>query len=344
MNVNESRRDKVGAGKSIVNRHEKFYHRGSLMFIEGESSTEMFIIRSGCVRILKQEGENTIELAQLGPGSVLGELSLLDHQPRSATAQVLEDTSVTVIDEELFTRTLNNIPNWLENIIKLVVKRLRDTMKKTGDDIVIKSIGGVIQILLLLSESVAEKTSEQKELLVSIVKEQVLAIVGLGGVELENIFLHLILKEFIVIKKNNAGQEFITITDHGKLRLYMQYLRIHQRGGSLIGEEFTNTTFDLIEALIEAGEKNGVKTASKLLSVTEQQIEIALARQGKQRHIDRDALEQLTESKLLLPGEKNTESKYGHHTLATYSFNPDLLKNVIALKQWLPVFKEEIKF
>ena len=343
----DTNRNKIGAGKSIVNRHERSFSRGSLMFIEGEKSTEMFIIRSGLVRILKQEGENTVELAQLGPGSVLGELSLLDHQPRGATAQVLEDTTVTIIDEELFTRTLNNIPNWLENIIKLVVKRLRDTMKKTGDDIVTKSIGSVIQVMHYMMQvkvNAGNSGVTDNELLVEDIRKQVFAIIGLGSVELENIFLHLILKKLLLLKKNSYGQEYAVFTDPDMLQLYVQYLRIHQRGGTLIGEEFNELTFDTIDVLLEAGGKFGTGVSGKLLSVNKQQLEITLSRQGKERFLDLDACDQLIDAKLLTSGETNTESKFGHHSRATYIFNPQLLKNVVALREWLPVFREEVKF
>ncbi len=344
MSLKGPSHSKVGAGKSIVNRHERFFSRGTLMFIEGESSTEMFIVRSGCVRILKQEGENTIELARLGAGSVLGELSLLDHQPRSATAQVLEDTTVTVIDEELFTRTLQRIPDWLGNMVRLVVKRLRDTMKKTSDDIVRKSVGGVIQIILLLSETKSLNGKKEHELLVSAVKDQVTALIGLGGVEVENIFLYLILKEFIFIRKNDLGQEFIVIKEREVLRLYMQYLRMHQRGGTLIGESFAAGTFALIDVLLEAGKRNGTVLAGNVVRLEEQQIEIELERRGKERFIDRDAIDQLTEAKLLAVQENRSVANQGHHMKNSLLFNPDILCNVALLKTWLVIFKEEIRF
>ncbi|MBN1760741.1 MAG: cyclic nucleotide-binding domain-containing protein [Chitinispirillaceae bacterium] len=331
---------KVGAGKSIINRHERSFHRGSLMFIEGESSSEMFIIRSGTIRILKQEGQNSVELARLGPGSVLGELSLLDHQPRSATAQVVEDTTVTVIDEELFLRTLKSIPNWLENIIQLVVHRLRDTMKKTGEDIVTKSMNGVIQILLLLSEG----TPAEYELLVSTLKEQVCAVIGLGGLEIEQILLHLVMKEFLFIRKNDRGQEYIVIREREALKLYMQYLRIHLRGGNLIGESFGGEVLDLIGTLLAAGEKNGTVTADRLVRLTWQQVEIELARSGGERHINLDALDELTEGKLVAFQKDTTVSKHGHHDKKTLLFNPNILRNIRTLHQWLPLFKEEIRF
>ena len=336
----KSSASKVGAGKSIINRHERFFRRGTLMFIEGESSSEMFIIRSGLIRILKQEGQNAVELAKLGPGSVLGELSLLDHQPRSATAQVVEDTSVTVIDEELFVGTLQNIPSWLENMIQLVVRRLRDTMKKTSEDLVLKSVNGVIRILLLLSD---EQTG-RKEPFVSTVKEQVYSVIGLGGLELENIFLLLILKNFILIRKNERGQEYIFIKEREALKLYMNYLRMHLRGATLIGEQFGTNVLELVAALIATGEKHGAVAADKLMKVSQPQVEIELARDGKDRFIDMDALEELIAGKLVAVQEDATVSRYGHHSKKTFLFNPNILRNVQLLHSWLPLFREEIRF
>lgn len=335
---------KVGAGKSIVNRHERSFQRGSLMFIEGESSTEMFIIRSGLVRILKQEGENTIELAQLGPGSVLGELSLLDHQPRSATAQVVEDTNVTVIDEELFTKTLQSIPGWLENMIQLVVKRLRDTMKKTGDDIVVKSISGVIRIIMLFRENMSAEGKSEEVLYTAAVKDKVYAIIGIGGGELEKILLHLILKEMVRLKKDDTGREYIEILDSDALHLYMQYLRMHQRGGELVGESFNETTFSLLETIGEAGVKNGRAMAHGYVQLSAQQIEITLQRQQKGRFIDPDALDMLIEHKMLMPQDDTTESRHGHHERKVFLFNPSLIESVLLLRKWLPVFREEVVF
>jgi hypothetical protein len=43
-----------GPGSPYVNRNERVFRRGSLIFIEGETSTEMYILKSGRVRILKQ--------------------------------------------------------------------------------------------------------------------------------------------------------------------------------------------------------------------------------------------------------------------------------------------------
>jgi CRP-like cAMP-binding protein len=336
--------DKVGAGKGVLNRHEQLFKRGSLMFIEGESSAEMFIIRSGKIRILKQEGEGAVELAVLGPGSVIGELALLDHQPRSATAQVVEDTLVTVIDEDLFTRTIEKIPSWLGSLIQLVVKRLRDTMKKTSDDIINKSIAGVAKVIQLLYETRTITLNGEKVIPLNVVKQAVFAVIGLSGMDVENILVHLIFKDMLLIRKSETGQEFVFIKNTEILRLYINYLRTHSRGSSLVGEQFDESTFGLIECILCAGEKNGQKDQNQITRIGMQQVEIELERSSKGRFVNLDALDNIINVKLIMKQEDTTSTDYGKHKRAVLIYNEDALRKVFLLRQWLPVFREEIKF
>lgn len=335
---------KIDTNKNITQRNEKTFKRGGLMFIEGETSTEMYILRSGKVRILKQEGDNTIELAVLGPGAVLGELSLLDHQPRGATGQVLEEVVATVIDEDLFVRTLARIPPWLTNIIKMVVKRLRDTMKKTGDDIVYKSVAGAIKVLLLLSGSEGFQKDDMMCVALARTKELLYAIIGLGSLESENVFLHLILKDMLMIRKNGAGQEYIVLKNIEVLQLYMNYLRSKQRGSMLVGEGASEKAGELIDMVLAAGDKGGKKIQASLFSIGQAQVELEMEKAGKGRFIDLDAVDELTASKIIVRQDDATESKFGTHKRSTFVYNAETLKRVRLLNLYLPVFKEEVKF
>ncbi|HEX2959513.1 MAG TPA: cyclic nucleotide-binding domain-containing protein [Chitinispirillaceae bacterium] len=336
--------DKVGAGKGVLNRHEQLFKRGSLMFIEGESSAEMFIIRSGKIRILKQEGEGVVELAVLGPGSVIGELALLDHQPRSATAQVVEDTLVTVIDEDLFTRTIEKIPSWLASLIQLVVKRLRDTMKRTSDDIVNKSIAGVAKVIQLLYETKSISLNGEKVIPLNVLKQTVFAVIGLSGMDVENILVHLIFKDMLLVRKSETGQEYVFVKNDEILRLYINYLRTHSRGGSIVGEQFDGPVFELIAAILSAGKKNGRKDLNQIIRIGMQQVEIELERNGKDRFMNLDALDNLINAKLLLKQEDATSTDFGKHKRAILIYNEDALRKVFLLQQWLTVFREEIRF
>jgi CRP/FNR family transcriptional regulator len=323
--------------ESVFSRNERHFKSGTLMFVEGESSHEMFIIRSGKVRILKQEGQFSQELAELGPGSVIGELCLLDHQQRDATAQVIEDTVVTVIDKELFSRTMNKVPFWLSAVIKQLVKRLRDTTQKTSTQIINRNISGFIRILTVLDSNEGVDIGESRGVLLSRLKETVFSITGLGSLQVELLLLHLILKEMVLIHRSNGSQEYVILKSPEILHLYMNFLKARQCGRKLIGEDFPENAFQLLTVIQDAGERCGIKESDSLVRITQQQVENELERSGRDKSIDRDALGVLENSRLILIRAEHEKEK-----CTVFIYNRDILRRVSLLRTWLPLFKEEI--
>ena len=338
-------RDKIASGRSVLNTSERFYPRGSLLFIEGENSREMFIIRSGKVRILKLEGDKTLELAVLGPGSVLGELSLLDKQPRSATGQVVEDLTATVIDVEMFEKTMTAVPPWLANIIQVVVGRLRDTMKKASDTIVKKSVGGVIRVILLLKKH--EGVDLEGETVVSLARarEAIASCVGIGEVETEKVLLVLILKEMLLIRKDAEQREFISLIDELGLDIYMNWLRAVQRGSKYPGEDLSEAAVAMLPVLVDAADKNGRQIRPGVLRIGVPAVDIEYQRRGLGKIVDPDALEELLRSKVMF---KETAAQGGDPFRVAKTdallFSKQNLERIVQLHVWLDRFKEDVKF
>ena len=107
-----------------------------ILFIEGDVGTEMYIIKSGKLKIMKREGSKTIHLATLGAGAMLGEMSLLDGSPRSATVRTLSPVEVACISKDEFDGACAKMPTWLLSLLKILVSRLRETnSKKFAQDI-----------------------------------------------------------------------------------------------------------------------------------------------------------------------------------------------------------------
>jgi len=100
----------------------------STLFREGEETNEMYIIISGNVRIIKAAGggKNLI-LAELGPGAMIGEMSLISGRPRSATAQAISEVKVKVITKNIFQKSAAGVPAWAMCIAKVLIERLRQT-------------------------------------------------------------------------------------------------------------------------------------------------------------------------------------------------------------------------
>jgi CRP/FNR family transcriptional regulator, cyclic AMP receptor protein len=78
--------------------HLRRFGVGQVVFTEGEPSDHLFVIRSGRVRVvvLSPRGD-TLTLTVLGAGDVLGELSMIDAGPRSASAEAVEPTELLSI-------------------------------------------------------------------------------------------------------------------------------------------------------------------------------------------------------------------------------------------------------
>lgn len=67
---------------------------GRELFREGEPGDGLFLVVSGEIDIVKQSAGGARSLAHLGAGAILGEISLLTSEARSATGRALVDTRV----------------------------------------------------------------------------------------------------------------------------------------------------------------------------------------------------------------------------------------------------------
>ncbi len=331
----------IGSGRNITRSRERVFKRGQLMFVEGEMSKEMFIIRSGRVRILKQEGENLIELAVLGRGSVLGELSLLDDQPRSATGQVIEDVNATVIDKQAFEGAMKAIPSWLANIINLVVKRLRDTMKRTSDSIVKRSVSGVTKLILLKHATSAEDIQGGKGIRFDTLAVSVSETMGVGGMELHKILIQLSVKSLVYMERFN-DTDYVVVPDTERLELYMNYLRMHQQSRKVPGEDLSEEGLSLINSILAAGKRNGREVKPGIMKVAPQQVEIEIQREEKGVHIHPEHLDELTEAKLVI--EAGDRNKKGAGGIGPLFFSPVALRSALRLRENIENFREEVLF
>jgi CRP/FNR family cyclic AMP-dependent transcriptional regulator len=101
---------------------------GTVLFRHGDSGDAMYLIESGCVRIsVKDLEEREVTLAEFGNGEFFGEMALLDGQPRSADATVLQEARLAVLARDDFLSFLRKNPNVAIGILGPLTHRLRRT-------------------------------------------------------------------------------------------------------------------------------------------------------------------------------------------------------------------------
>ena len=76
-------------------------HAGTLLFQAGQPGEAMYVVKRGEIELyIKDNAGQKIALATVGAGQVFGEMALLDHGPRTATARALEDSELLELDRE----------------------------------------------------------------------------------------------------------------------------------------------------------------------------------------------------------------------------------------------------
>ncbi|GLQ53864.1 sensor histidine kinase [Devosia nitrariae] len=100
---------------------------GDVIIKEGAPGDSLFVILSGAVEISKMEGEQEIVLASRGPGEFLGEMSLLEQRPRTATARTVRQSELLEIGPEAFRKLLESNPTIASTVLRTMAVRLRSS-------------------------------------------------------------------------------------------------------------------------------------------------------------------------------------------------------------------------
>jgi len=106
----------------------KGFKAGTVLFREKEPGDVFYIIVSGSVKVFTSGhgGEEKI-LSVFQAGDNFGELSLIDGKPRSASAQVLEDSMFLTLRGKEFLDLLRQFPDMSLNIMQELCRRIRET-------------------------------------------------------------------------------------------------------------------------------------------------------------------------------------------------------------------------
>jgi CRP-like cAMP-binding protein len=103
------------------------YRKGEVVFRENEPGAEMFIVQVGRVEIFREiDGQHRFS-RELEKGDFFGEMSLLEGIPRTATAQVLEDAELIVINGATFDQMIKSNIEIAVRMLRKLSMRLRET-------------------------------------------------------------------------------------------------------------------------------------------------------------------------------------------------------------------------
>ena len=114
-------------GELVRSSQLLFASAGERIIEEGAPGNSMFIVLDGELEVTKREGDRDILLATRRPGEFLGEMSLLEQTPRSASVRAVQQSTLLAIGPEAFHALLSHRPAAATTLLRTVAGRLRST-------------------------------------------------------------------------------------------------------------------------------------------------------------------------------------------------------------------------
>ena len=104
---------------------EQEYEPGEILFEEGQPPHHLYIILRGKVAVFHRVGDEERAVAYLGEKECVGEMTILDDEPRSASVKAAEKTVALKVDRESFRELILERPQISFAIFKILSGRLR---------------------------------------------------------------------------------------------------------------------------------------------------------------------------------------------------------------------------
>ncbi len=100
---------------------------GEIVIEEGAPGDSLYVVLAGELEITKRDGERDVVLASRKVGEAVGEMSLLERMPRSASARAVQPSELLEVSPESFRKVLENNPSTAMTVLRTVASRLRST-------------------------------------------------------------------------------------------------------------------------------------------------------------------------------------------------------------------------
>jgi len=115
---------------------EQRYFAGDRVFEINAQGDHLYLLVSGYVGIsIEADSSRTNFITRLGPGDCFGEMNILDDLPRSATAHVIEDSTVLALDKSRLKGLILSYPELSIGLLRSLSLRLREANRRApGSD------------------------------------------------------------------------------------------------------------------------------------------------------------------------------------------------------------------
>ncbi len=137
------------------------FSKDNVIILAEEEGDTLFILKKGQVKVsIVSEGGREVILSLLGPGSVFGELSLLDGKPRSANVVAIEETDLLMLRRADFLQLIYKTPQIATALLAELATRMRKTDRQIEGLALLDVTSRISDTLLQLATEQGSETTD----------------------------------------------------------------------------------------------------------------------------------------------------------------------------------------
>ncbi len=156
------------------------YKRGQVIFYEGNSPFGLYCIFSGKIKLVKSSPSGKQHILRIfNAGDVIGYRSLFTNQPYGATAEVIEDAQVCLIEKDAFLEVVGKDPATGWNLIRLLSRELGYSEAKVTDMATKSARVRMAELLLMLEQAYGKKDKKGILLDIRLRREELAEMIGI---------------------------------------------------------------------------------------------------------------------------------------------------------------------
>ena len=146
--------------------YSRTYEPGEIIFHRGDQGAHAYFIERGAVDVVIEKDGADFVVAHLGAGEIIGEMSMIDDAPRSATIIATEETECIVIQRSRFLKPLTSADPMMNLILRVVLTRFRNAQNRYSGlaNEAAKSDGSLEKIRKLAFERINDERDLQRGL------------------------------------------------------------------------------------------------------------------------------------------------------------------------------------
>lgn len=212
---------------SLIERFGRNVPAGQVLFREGDSGREMFVIQAGKVRLTRTIRGQEKLLAEIGAGEFFGEMSIINDKPRTASAVVIEDAQLLVLDPKTFEAMIKANTEIAVRMIKKLARRLDDANAQIENLLLGDANSRVVHALLQQARTAPR--DEQGQVQVPMGAADLAQRTNVEDAKVGEV-LERLERSRLVLAGEGGG---LLVPDLGKLQEFLEFLEMRQRFGEL---------------------------------------------------------------------------------------------------------------